>query len=174
MKVLTERDGFLSDFEVEKHLKNIKTKYNWTFPEIDKEEPVNNHKHKRNNKHYTACGLGLETITKDVLIHFSTSDSRYIDSEQGFKTLMEFLNSFELMKIEKLQIVNSLPRSLVVLYAIVEECEERFGEATSQSIIDKIDELFPLPEAEEEEGEEEEVVEGDEEYAEEQDAEMEE
>ena len=64
---------------------------------------------------------------------------------------MEFLNQFELMKVEKLQIVNSLPRSLVVLYALVEECEDRFGEETSESIIEKINELFPIQEEEEEE-----------------------
>ena len=39
----------------------------------------------------------------------------------------------------------------MVLYALVEECEDRFGEETSESIIEKINELFPIQEEEEEE-----------------------
>ena len=31
MKVLTERDSFLSNYEVLQHLQNIKKKYNWSF-----------------------------------------------------------------------------------------------------------------------------------------------
>ena len=48
----------------------------------------------------------------------------------------------------------------MVLYALVEECEDRFGEETSESIIEKINELFPIQEEEEEE--EEEAGEGEE------------
>ncbi|KAK6874333.1 DNA-directed RNA polymerase III subunit RPC9 [Candida tropicalis] len=165
MKILTERDSFLSNYEVTQHLESLKKKYHWTFE--PNEDSKYNHKRK-DKKYYTACGINLEIITKNVLLCLENNASNVIQSDESFKSLMEFLNTFELMKIEKLQIINSLPRSLVVLYAIVEECEERLGEETSESIIAKINELFPI----EQEEEEEEGEEGEEEEQEE-DVEME-
>ena len=147
MKVLTERDSFLSNYEVLQHLQNIKKKYNWSFNPNDEKFMKN----KKNKHHFTGCGINLEIITRDVLSCLENNESSLIQSTKSFKQLMEFLNQFELMKVEKLQIVNSLPRSLVVLYALVEECEDRFGEETSESIIEKINELFPIQEEEEEE-----------------------
>ncbi|CAX41838.1 DNA-directed RNA polymerase III subunit, putative [Candida dubliniensis CD36] len=145
MKVLTERDSFLSNYEVLQHLQNIKKKYNWSFNPDDEKFLKN----KKNKHHFTGCGINLEIITRDVLSCLENNDSSLIQSQESFKQLMEFLNQFELMKVEKLQIVNSLPRSLVVLYALVEECEDRFGEETSEKIIEKINELFPIEQEEE-------------------------
>lgn len=145
MKVLTERDSFLSNYEVLQHLQNIKKKYNWSFNSDDEKFLKN----KKNKHHFTGCGINLEIITRDVLSCLENNDSSLIQSQESFKQLMEFLNQFELMKVEKLQIVNSLPRSLVVLYALVEECEDRFGEETSEKIIEKINELFPIEQEEE-------------------------
>ena len=57
---------------------------------------------------------------------------------------MLFLNTLDLVKVEKLQIVNSLPRSMVHLYALIDECDQRFDEDTCESILKKIQELFPI------------------------------
>lgn len=153
MKILTERESFLSNYEVAQHLESMKKKYHWSFPA---NEDIKHNLKRKDKKYYTACGINLEIITRDVLSCLENSASNAIESEENFKALMEFLNTFELMKIEKLQIINSLPRSLVVLYAIIEECEERFGEEVSESILAKINELFPIEQEEEEEAEEEE------------------
>ncbi|KAK6456928.1 putative DNA-directed RNA polymerase III subunit [Scheffersomyces xylosifermentans] len=153
MKILNERDSFLSNYEVAEHLKDIKKKYNWTFTKEDEEE--HNNDKRKNRKRFAACGLNLEVITRDILAYVANSSTAVIDSPAKFQELMVFLNGFDLMKVEKLQIVNSLPRSMVTLYALVEECDQRFDEERSQSIIDKINELFPVEEEEEEEEEEE-------------------
>lgn len=154
MKILNERDKFLSDYEVLKHLNEIKSKYNWTFNEEDEKALQDKPKHKQ--RRFTACGLNLEVITRDSLAYLEKSPCAQIDSTESFTSLMIFLNKLDLVKIEKLQIVNSLPRTLVHLYALVDEFDQRFGQEVGESIVGKIDELFPLPEEEGEEQEEEE------------------
>ncbi|RLV93500.1 DNA-directed RNA polymerase III subunit RPC9 [Spathaspora sp. JA1] len=165
MQILKERDCFLSNYEVAQHLKGIKKKYNWTFTEQDEQE-LQKDKRGNRNKRFTACGLNLEVITKEVLSYVEHSPSGAITTDDHFKQLVKYLNQFELMKVEKLQIVNNLPRSMVTLYSLVEECDQRFNEDICQGILDKINELFPL-----EEEEEEEEQEADEEIAEEEDEE---
>lgn len=83
-----------------------------------------------------------------------------IASTEQFTELIKCLNEFDLMKIEKLQIINSLPRSPVTLYAVVEEFDQRFDDEACEKIIDKINELFPLEGEEEGEQEEEASEEG--------------
>lgn len=154
MKILNERDSFLSNFEVGEHLKEIKRKCNWCFTPEDDEEMKS--KDKRNlKKRFTACGLNLEGLTRDILSYMSKSPTESIETKQKFEELVIFLNNFQLMKAEKLQIVNTLPRSMVVLYALVDEFEARFDEETGERIINKIIELYPI------EGDDEEEEEGD-------------
>lgn len=158
MKILSERDQFLSNYEVFEHLKGLKFKYDWTFTPEDEEalkKKYENSKHKR-YKRFTNCGLDLEVITRDMTEYFSRLSSSMITSKEGFKELMIYLNTFDLMKIEKLQIVNSLPRSMAHLYVLVEECDQRLDEEACEGILQKIGELFPSEEEEEEEEEGEE------------------
>ncbi|KAI5960033.1 hypothetical protein KGF57_001977 [Candida theae] len=180
MQVVKERDAFLSNFEVYEHLKHIKHKYNWTFsPEEElalqqeqqqqqQQQQQQEHDHNNSTHHqkkhltksqknrFTACGINLEVVTRDVLRFMEkNAEITQVDTD-NFKQLMSFLNQFELMKVEKLQIVNCLPRSLVVLYLLIEECEERFSVDVCEGIVGRINELFPV-EAEEEDGEEGEV-----------------
>lgn len=149
MKILTEREAFLLDFEVLQHLRGLQEKYNWTFtPEEEAQQ-----KHNR-TKRFTAAGLDLEVVTRDITSYFSANAAGLVPSEQNFVQLMQFLNQFDLMKVEKLQIVNSLPRSMVHLYGLVEECDVRFDEDTCESILAKINELVPVEETEDAELEE--------------------
>lgn len=143
MKLLRERDAFLLDFEVLQHLTEYKNNYNWTFG--DEETPK--------GRRYNAAGVGLEAITRDTLLYFELRASTFIASQDVFRALMEYLNTLDLMKIEKLQIVNSLPRSMVHLYALVDECDQRFEEAACEALLAKIDELVPLPVQDEAEAE---------------------
>ncbi|GEQ67281.1 hypothetical protein JCM33374_g945 [Metschnikowia sp. JCM 33374] len=147
MKVLNEREAFLSDYEILQHLTDIKEKFNWSFT------PEDDAKSKYKKKRFAGAGLGLEAITRDILSYLGKTAVGHITSEASFGELMGFLNTFDMMKAEKLQIVNSLPRSMVHLYGLVEECDQRFDEDACQSIIDKIDELFPVENDAEEEAE---------------------
>lgn len=87
----------------------------------------------------------LEIVTRDVLSYLSKS----VTNNQSVDTItncMRGLAQFELEKIEKLQIINSTPYSLVNLYSIVEECDQRFSEEQCQEILDLISVNFPPPE----------------------------
>lgn len=70
------------------------------------------------------------------------------------------VSKFQLEKIEVLQIINFKPLSLVSLYAVVEECDQRFNEDQCQEMIDIVFRYFPSEQGEEE-GEEEEQEEAD-------------
>ncbi|CUM62800.1 uncharacterized protein PRCAT00000358001 [Priceomyces carsonii] len=139
MKVLKKRDKFLSNYEVLEHLKELKSLYNWTFED-------ENQSMKKQKKRSLACGIELEVVTKQILSYLDKTPCSAIQSNESFKELLLFLNKFDLMKVEKLQIVNSLPRSMVNLYAIVEECDQRFDEDTCDSILETINRLFPVEE----------------------------
>lgn len=154
MKILNPRDKFLSNYEVLTHLKEIKKKNNWTF------KPEEDNAYNKKKKRFTACGLDLETITRDLLSYLEGGPTGQIASTEQFTELIKCLNEFDLMKIEKLQIINSLPRSPVTLYAVVEEFDQRFDDEACEKIIDKINELFPLEGEEEGEQEEEASEEG--------------
>lgn len=159
MKILAARDLFLSNYEVEQQLQELKKRYNWTFTLDDDKKTRDRHR-----KRFTAGGINLEVVTRDTLAYFhKTPTNNYQDFDQ-FKLLMEYLNTLDLVKAEKLQIVNQLPRQLVQLYTVVDEYGERFGEDQAQEICDKINEIVPEPETEaveEEEAEEDEEAEGE-------------
>ncbi|EGV65498.1 hypothetical protein PSN45_002545 [Yamadazyma tenuis] len=135
MKVLIERDKFLSDYEVLEHLK-----------------ATQNPKDKKKSKH---GGLELEIVSKEIISFLEDRACSQIESPDKFKQLMVFLNQYDLVKIEKLQIMNSLPRSMVHVHAVIEECDQRLNEDSVNSLIDKINELFPLPENDEEDQQQE-------------------
>uniref|UniRef100_A0A0L0NWY4 DNA-directed RNA polymerase III subunit RPC9 n=1 Tax=Candidozyma auris TaxID=498019 RepID=A0A0L0NWY4_CANAR len=154
MKVLKERVAFLLDYEVLEHLNGLKEKYNWTFtPQEEKDS-------KSKRKRFTGAGLDLEVITRDITLCLGKLAAGEIPNTEAVMEIMTFLNQYELMKVEKLQILNSLPRSMVHLYALVEECDQRFDEETCEAILAKINEV--VPKAETEEGDEEEIKEEEE------------
>lgn len=139
MQVLNPRDKFLCDYEVYKQLSEMKEQYNWIFKDEINEK-------KKAKKRFTACGINLEMITRDLLSYMKKMPCSDLNSEHQIIELMEYLNTLDLVKVEKLQIVNSLPRSMVHLFALVEECDQRFDEETCEKIIEKINSLFPLSE----------------------------
>lgn len=138
------------------HLKEIRVQNNWIKPNSG------NGNHKKSFK--KVFNPDLETITSEVTSYLLKHDIKE-HSVELITNLMADLSKFELEKIEKLQIINSTPHSLVNLYSIVEECDQRFTEGQSQEILDVINRCFPSKdfEGEVEEGEgEEEEGEGDE------------
>lgn len=141
MQILKPRAAFLLDFEVLQHVNEIKKKNNWTFTP---EEEAKAGKFKRSGH----GGVGLEEIIRDVSLYLSKNASGQIPSQEAFTELMKHLNTLELMTQEKLQIVNSLPRSMVHLYGLVEECDSRFSSEQCEGIILKINELMGAEEPE--------------------------
>jgi len=64
--------------------------------------------------------------------------------KSSLKKLLAGLNGFALTKAEKLQIINLLPRSLVELHLILEECEERFSEEDMVAILKVVKACRPV------------------------------
>lgn len=122
MEIKTARAGFLSNHEVYTLLK-----------ETQGDDP------KRSRKHPGE----LDTVVRDCIGHLELTTPVKIQTPEAISALMAYLNALELEKAEKLQIVNTLPRSLVTLYAVVEECDLRFTEEQCEEMITKVDELFP-------------------------------
>ncbi|QSL65293.1 hypothetical protein MERGE_002602 [Pneumocystis wakefieldiae] len=58
--------------------------------------------------------------------------------------LTKELEIYSLTKAEKLMIINARPDTLVELYALIEECEERFNLEQLQQILDLIHSKMPL------------------------------
>ncbi|KAG7753360.1 hypothetical protein KL911_002753 [Ogataea haglerorum] len=82
---------------------------------------------------------------------------------------MTGLNQYSLMKIEKLEILNRLPRTIVSLFSVIEECDQRFSDEQCNNMLELVQRCFPVAqeaveddamdmEQEEDEEEEEEMV----------------
>jgi len=56
-------------------------------------------------------------------------------STQEQATLMEELSRFDLNSLEKLQFINLIPNALVDIYAIVNDCENRFSKEDAEEIV---------------------------------------
>lgn len=153
MKILQQRDKLLSNFEVYQHICDVQKENEWgfTIPPTQK---------KRKNK-FNPQLLDLEIVTRDLGQYLTKSNQGNDIEQQNFVDLMLFLNSYEIEVIEKLMIMNLLPRSLVNLYAIIEECESRFTQEECEAILEAVEKYFPAPveDEDEAEGEEQEDVE---------------
>lgn len=66
---------------------------------------------------------------------------------------MTEIKKFQLEKIEVLQLINIAPRSLPVLYNVIEECDQRFSNEDMDEILDLVAKHLgyePQPEKKEE------------------------
>lgn len=160
MKVIQQRDKLLSNFEVYQHICDVQRENEWGFsiPQTQKRR-----KHKFNPQL-----LDLEIITRDLSQYLTKVEQGNDVKTESFINLMLFLNSLELEVIEKLMIMNSLPRSLVSLYSIIEECEARFTQEQCEEILANVETNFPSP-PDEEAGEDVEIDNEEENIVEEQD-----
>lgn len=108
-----------------------------------------NDRNSRKKRHFNP---DLEHITKDTISYLSKTPAVQ-QSEDSITSVMKELASFQLEKIEKLQILNSAPHSLVNLYAIVEECDQRFTEEECERILFIMSNYFPADDGAGEAGE---------------------
>lgn len=137
MKLIQEREKLMSNFEVYQHICDVQRENMWAFT-IPASE-------KQRKSRFNPQLLDLEIITRD-LGHYLTKTNQGNDVKtENFVGLMIFLNSLELEVIEKLMIMNLLPRSLVNLYAIIEECEDRFTPEVCDEILANVARYFPVP-----------------------------
>ncbi|TID18612.1 hypothetical protein CANINC_003862 [Pichia inconspicua] len=136
MKLIEEREKLMSNFEVYQHICDVQRENMWAFTIAATEKP----KKSRFNPQL----LDLEIITRDLGHYLTKADQGNHVKTENFVGLMIYLNSLELEVIEKLMIMNLLPRSLVNLYAIIEECEERFATEVCEDILLNVARYFPV------------------------------
>lgn len=74
---------------------------------------------------------------------------------EGVEELQKSMNvELRLSQMELCQLVDLCPSTLVELHKVVEECEDRFLEVHTKTIIELVQEHLPQPEVEEDEGDE--------------------
>ncbi|CCJ28909.1 unnamed protein product [Pneumocystis jirovecii] len=128
MKVLIKRDAFLTDYEVLKHIYEDELEEKYTTDSIKSRQPVNEN---------------FRTIQFELRKYLEGLPAKKQTAQQVCKLTKE-LENYPLTKVERLMIVNSRPDTLVELYALIEECEERFNLEQLQQILDRIHNEMPL------------------------------
>lgn len=154
MKVIEEKNAFLSDYEVLQYLSKLQRSHQWDDASLALQQENRKKKIKTKRPYNNPT---LQSITRDAISYLSINKN-YVpqedDSEEDrlnneksslcgmndndFTGFISSLNRFDLFKAEKLQIVNQLPTNMVHLYSIVEECDSRFTEDQIESIIDTV------------------------------------
>lgn len=112
--------------------------HKWKFDPESKKD-LSNKKYRQNHL------IELELITRDMYSYLFKSDTK-LQTEDSVKKLVLGLKSYQLEKIEILQILNFTPRNMVLLYSIIEECDSRLDETQCQEILDLVSECFPKQE----------------------------
>lgn len=145
MKIEVPRDKLLSNYEVYQHLAKIQDKNAWFFT-VPETKTKSGKKKKRRN---IDSLIDLEIITKDLSRYLVQNNQSNDTQVQSVINLVLGLNMYKLEMIEKLQILNILPRSMVLLYAIIEDCDQRFSEEECEDLLSLVNSSFPLPDKEE-------------------------
>lgn len=117
MKILELRDKLLTNLEVRDHLAEVSERY----------------------KH--AGAENLETVAVEIQAYLRERPTSNPEEPQTIANMTEFLkalheNQYQLELAEKLQLINSAPTSMPVLFALVEECEQRFTNEQLEVLLD--------------------------------------
>lgn len=129
MEVVNENSAMLSNFEVYGLLTDIQAGRGQNKP----------------NKHQQQ----LATITYETIKYLETKPCKH-QSEESITKFMKELQSFNLTKAEKVQILNLCPTTAVEIQLIIEESEERLTEEQIYKLLDIIVKYNPT-EADQEE-----------------------
>nr|XP_011450408.2 DNA-directed RNA polymerase III subunit RPC9 [Crassostrea gigas] len=129
MEVVNENSAMLSNFEVYGLLTDIQAGRGQNKP----------------NKHQQQ----LATITYETIKYLETKPCKH-QSEESITEFMKELQSFNLTKAEKVQILNLCPTTAVEIQLIIEESEERLTEEQIYKLLDIIVKYNPT-EADQEE-----------------------
>ncbi|CDK26713.1 unnamed protein product [Kuraishia capsulata CBS 1993] len=156
MKIEVERDKFLSNLEVYHHLCGVQVKNSW----------LSDSKGTKRRKNTNLAQL--ESISRDLTSYLGKVGSCPSDHERlqknyawdsdSFVEALKRLNQYPLEKIEKLQILNFVPRTMVTLYSLIEECDQRFDQAQSEEILGIVNDCFPMEAVEGEDEEQQDIT----------------
>lgn len=119
MKTISAREKFLTDYEIWKIVR----------------EQQGKHANAKNSQN-------LATITFELEKYLDESPAAKYD-DRSFVRMLELLQDYDLEKIEKLMIVNAVPRSIVELHVLIEECDARFTQERLEAILQGIGNIVP-------------------------------
>ena len=126
MEVLEGQEKMLSNYEVLKILRNVK----------------------ESSKNTKLGNKNLATITYET-INYLESLKHYNElRDEHVIDYLEEMKRFNLTKLEKLQILNQRPKSMVELQVLIEENEERFSEEAMDMMLDIVRKTLPAKEEE--------------------------
>ncbi|KAG4301599.1 hypothetical protein PCANB_001682 [Pneumocystis canis] len=128
MKVLIKRDAFLTNYEVLQHIY---------------EEELQEKHNADNTVLKQFINENLRTVQFQLRKYLEELPAKK-QSEEQIRSLTKELGNYFLTKAEKLMIINLRPDTLVELYTLIEECEERFNIEQLQQILNSIHDKMPL------------------------------
>lgn len=127
MEIIEGKEKMLSNYEVLKMLKDVKE----------------NTKKSKSHSNKNLATITYETITYlEGLKHYNDLE------DVNVINYLEEIKKFNLTKLEKLQILNQRPISMVDLQALIEENEERFSEEAMEMILEIVNRTLPVKEDE--------------------------
>lgn len=121
MEVVEGEERMLSNYEVLKILKDMKEST----------------KCKSTNKN-------LATITYETITYLEGLRHYEEMKDEHLLAYLDEMKKFNLTKLEKLQILNQCPRSMVELQILIEENEERFSEEAMELMLEIVRKTLPL------------------------------
>ncbi|KAJ3995176.1 RNA polymerase Rpb4-domain-containing protein [Lentinula boryana] len=133
MEVINSRSALLSNFEVLELLRDLENDHlarTKTAIRVKKEEEASGIPSQAKHPATIEVTENVRTIQVEA-IQYLTAEYQLTSSQtsNGITQLVKDLANYKLTKAEKLQIVNLAPTQPVELYVIVEELEDRLGEA---------------------------------------------
>ncbi|KAH3663609.1 hypothetical protein OGAPHI_005010 [Ogataea philodendri] len=126
--------------KVYQHLVDIQKENSWSFT-LPEDNATKKHRRKKGN-----YSLDLEIITRELSGYLVRTGQSNDYGRQNVVEFMEGLNQYSLMKIEKLEILNRLPRTIVSLFSVIEECDQRFNEDQCNDMLELVQRCFPVAE----------------------------
>mmetsp|Transcript_27678 Transcript_27678/g.58244 ORF Transcript_27678/g.58244 Transcript_27678/m.58244 type:complete len:151 (-) Transcript_27678:126-578(-) len=129
MRVLEPFEGVLTDFEVRQLLSR-------QAEERKKEEDTKPLPGARRTNN-TGCWRAQHDVmmVSEALLQYLDGTRCSALTSESVQELLQAVKPFKLMRAETLMLLNTLPRSLVEVHLVVEECEERLSLEERQRLL---------------------------------------
>lgn len=140
MKVISEDAGALTNFELAVLLR----RQSQERAELESRLPLPGAR--RGTSSCAVTWQAQQEISDQILAYLEGTDC-LSQSREAVKSFSTALHKFKLTPAEVMSLVNTVPRSRVEVYLIIEECEERLSPEQVQELLQLCDELLSTQKA---------------------------
>lgn len=126
MKVDKTREALLSNYEVLAHVR-----------EQERARRLSQSASAASNQGTSQHAENLETVIYELKDYLNKSPAAS-QSPEAITLFLQKINHLGLEKAERLQLINSVPTSIVSLYSLIEECDQRYNEDQCEEILDAV------------------------------------